>query len=215
MKKLFIFFLLLFTGFPSFGQFGFGTVGGFDFYQRYKNPVDNIAYPASGNALLNFIYGPKIWIGSKKFSVSLEGQINLGLTSFALKDYKGLGAVSFPIIGKLNFKGLSGFHTGFATGFSLGGGIQWSKTELFYLDNKYKNEKVVREFFDVIFGQIDIGVGSFGTDGSVYVRYGYNPDNKAKVLNIGMVFNSNKTFKKKMKKLGNPPEPPPPLPVIE
>ena len=71
--------------FSSFGQFGFGTVGGFDFYQRYKNPVDNIAYPASGNALLNIIYGPKIWIGSKKFSVSLEGQVNLGLTSFASK----------------------------------------------------------------------------------------------------------------------------------
>ena len=208
MKKLVLLLLFLFSGFLSFGQIGFGTVGGFDFYQRYKNPVDNIAYPASGNAMLNFIYGPKIWIGSKKFSVSVEGQVNLGLTSFALKDYKGIGAVSFPVIGKLNFKGLSGFHTGFATGFSVGGGIQWSKTELFYLEKKYKDEGLKRGFYDVIFGQIDIGVGSFGTDGSFYVRYGFNPDNKAKILNIGMVFNSNKTFKKKMKKLGNIPAPP-------
>lgn len=208
MKKLIIFFLFLFTFYFSFGQVGFGTVGGFDLYQRYKNPVDNIAYPASGNAILNFIYGPKMWIGNKKFSVSIEGQVNLGLTSFALKDYKGIGAVSFPVIGKLNFKGLSGFHTGFSTGFSLGGGVQWSKTELFYLDDKFQKQGVKRDIFDVIFGQIDIGVGSFGTDGAAYVRYGFNTDTKAKVLNIGMVFNSNKTFKKKMKKLGNQPVPP-------
>ena len=208
MKKLIIFFLFLFTFYFSFGQVGFGTVGGFDLYQRYKNPVDNIAYPASGNAILNFIYGPKMWIGNKKFSVSIEGQVNLGLTSFALKDYTGIGAVSFPVIGKLNFKGLSGFHTGFSTGFSLGGGVQWSKTELFYLDDKFQKQGVKRDIFDVIFGQIDIGVGSFGTDGAAYVRYGFNTDTKAKVLNIGMVFNSNKTFKKKMKKLGNQPVPP-------
>jgi len=204
------FFLLIFVliTFNAFTQIGFGTVGGFDFYQRYQNPKDNIAYPASGNAILNIIYGPKIWFGGKSFSVSFEGHVNLGLTAFALKDFKGFGAISFPLIGKLNFNGLSGFHTGFAKGFSLGSGIQYSKTELYYLNNDYKDKGVKRPFYDVIFGQIDIGVGSFGTDASIYVRYGFNMEKKSKVLNVGMVFNSNKTFKKKMRKLSAPVENP-------
>jgi hypothetical protein len=200
MKQALVILLSLLFVHNSFSQIGIGTVSGFDFYQRYKNPVDDIAYPASGNALLNIIYGPKIWVGGKKFSVSIEGHANIGLTSLALKNFKGMGAVSFPVMAKLNFKGLSGFNPGFSNGFSIGGGIQWSKTELYWLSKKYKDLGVERGFYDVIFGQIDIGIGSFGSDGALYVRYGFNPDNKAKVLNIGMIFSSNKTFKNKMKR---------------
>lgn len=203
MRKLFLLFIYILIFQSTYSQVGIGTVGGFDFYQRYTNPKDGIAYPSSGNVLLNLIYGPKIWFGGKGFSVSLEGQVNLGLTSLAIKDFKGLGAVSFPVLAKLNFKGLSGFHTGFATGFSLGGGIAWTKTELYYLDEDYKNKNVSRDFFNTIFGQIDIGVGSFGTDGTVYFRYGTNVDTKAKILNIGLLVSSNKLFKKKMNKINN------------
>ncbi|MGE5356555.1 MAG: hypothetical protein ACM3PT_10005 [Deltaproteobacteria bacterium] len=204
MKKLTLTVFLSISTLIIYSQIGIGTVGGMDFYQRYVNPEDNIAYPAAGNVVLNFIYGPKIWVGAKKFSFSIEGQVNIGLTSFAINDYKGLGAIAFPVIGKLNFNGLSGFHTGFSKGFSLGAGVQWSKTELYHLSKNYKNKGVKRDFFDVLFAQVDIGVGSFGTDGAIYVRYGFHTGNNARVLNIGMVFNSNKTFKKKMKKLSAP-----------
>lgn len=200
MKQTFFILLSLFFAFSSYGQIGIGTVSGFDFYQRYKNPADDIAYPASGNAILNIIYGPKIWVGGKNFSISLEGHANIGLTSLALKDFKGMGAVSFPVMAKFNFKGLSGFNPGFANGLSIGGGIQWSKTELYWLSKKYKDLGVERGFYDVIFGQIEIGIGSFGSDGALYVRYGFNPDNKAKVLNVGMVFSTNRTFKNKLKR---------------
>lgn len=200
MKRSLLFLLLFLLSLTAYSQIGIGTVRGFDFYQRYKNPVDDIAYPASGNAMLNLIYGPKVWIGGKKFSVSIEGHANIGLTSLALKNFKGMGAVSFPVIAKLNFKGLSGFNPGFSNGFSIGGGIQWSKTELYWLSKKYKDLGVTRDFYDVIFGQLEIGIGSFGSDGALYVRYGFNPDNKAKVLNVGMVFSTNSTFKKQMKK---------------
>ena len=199
MKRYFILIPVLFSFNLLLGQIGFGTVSGFDLYQRYRNPVDEIAYPASGNAFLNFIYGPKIWIGGPKFSVSAEGQVNLGLTSLAVKDFKGLGAVSFPVMAKFNFNGLSGFHSGFKSGFSIGGGMQWTKTELYYLSGKYKDRGVSRDFFDVYFVQVDLGFGSFGTDSAFYIRYGTNPDNKANVLNIGVVISKNKSFKKKIK----------------
>ncbi len=181
-----------------FSQIGFGTVGGIDLYQRYVNPKDEIAYPAAGNAMFNLIYGPKIWLGSKYISLSMEAQINLGITSFAIKDFKGLGAVSFPLMAKVNYKGLSGFLPGFAKGFSLGGGIQYSKTELIFNKN-YKNKGVTRDFFKVYVLEFDLGVGSFGSAGYFYIRYGLNNKTEASTLNIGVLYNINKTYVKKHK----------------
>jgi hypothetical protein len=181
-------------------QIGFGTVGGLDIYQRFSNPEDNLAYPAAGNLLFNFIYGPKIFVGSKNLSASLETQANIGLTSLAVKNFKGVGALSFPILCKLNFKGLSGFSTGLSSGYAIGAGIQFSKTELFGLLNEYENKGVKRDFFKTYFAQIDFGYGSFGIDGSFYLRLGYNPEKKSNTFNFGLVYNSNHTFRKKMNK---------------
>ncbi len=178
-------------------QFGFGTVKGIDLYQKYNNPIDKIAHNGAGNTLLNFIWGPRLWLGGKSFSLSLEAQINLGITSLALKDYKGLGAISFPALLKFNYKGLSGFYPGFADGFSLGVGMQWFKTELFYLSDKYSNLGVQREFNKVYIAQIDFGYGSFGSSGAMYLRYGRNFETKASVFNIGLVFSVNKLYIKK------------------
>ena len=196
MKKIFLFLLFVFVTSVSIGQVGYGTVGGLDFYQRYENPVDDIAYTGSGNALLNIVFGPRVWLGGKKLSFSLESQINLGLTSFAIKDYKGIGALGIPVIAKINYKGLSGFYPGFASGFSLGFGIQWSKTELFYLSKDYKDIGVNRKFEKTYVFQIDLGVGSFGKSGYLYTRYGINFENDATVLNVGIVVSINKSFAK-------------------
>jgi len=198
MKKFFPFLIIMFFYLNLFSQIGFGTVGGIDLYQRYVNPKDEIAYPAAGNALFNLIYGPKIWLGSKYISLSLEAQINLGITSFAIKDFKGLGAVSFPLMAKFNYKGLSGFLPGFAKGFSLGGGIQYSKTELIF-NKTYKNKGVTRGFFKVYVLEFDLGVGSFGSAGYFYIRYGLNNKTEASTLNIGVLYNINKTYVKKHK----------------
>ncbi len=197
MKRFLIITAISLLSSLSYAQIGFGTSAGLDIYQRYSNPVDDIAYPASGNLLLNFIFGPKIWIGGKKISLSVEAQANLGLTSLAIKDFKGLGAFSLPVIAKLNFNGLSGFYQGFAPGFAIGGGLQWSKTELYYLSDEYEDKGVVRNFNRTFIAELDVGVGSFGKILYGYIRYGMDFDNKASVLNIGFIADINYSFKKK------------------
>lgn len=199
MKRFVLLFLLVNSLFVN-AQIGFGTVGGLDIYQRFSNPEDNIAYSSSGNLLFNFIYGPKIYAGSKKLSASLEAQVNIGLTSLAVKDFKGVGSFSIPILCKVNFKGLSGFSTGLSSGYSIGAGIQYSKTELFGLLDQYEDKGVKRDFFRTYFAQFDFGYGSFGIDGSFYIRLGYNPQKKSNTFNLGLVYNSNHSFRKKMNK---------------
>lgn len=199
MKRFLLLFFLL-NSLLANAQIGFGTVGGLDIYQRYSNPDDGIASSSAGNVLFNFIYGPKIYAGSKNLSVSLETQVNLGLTSLAVKDFKGVGALSFPILCKLNFKGLSGFSTGLSSGFAIGAGIQYTKTELFGLLDQFEDKGVTRDFFKTYFAQIDFGYGSFGIDGSFYLRLGYDPERKSNTFNFGLVYNSNHTFRKKMNK---------------
>ena len=197
MKKIIILVSVLVFTLRSNAQIGLGTVKGIDLYQKYNNPVDNIAHNGSGNTLLNFIWGPRVWLGGKSFSISVEAQINLGITSLAIKDYKGLGAVSFPALFKLNYKGLSGFFPGFANGVSLGVGMQWFKTELFYLSDAYKDLGVQRKFNKTYIAQLDFGYGSFGSSGAMYLRYGRNFKTKASVFNLGLIFSVNNSFIRK------------------
>jgi len=181
-------------GYISFAQLQFGYVAGLDFYQRYTNADEILANGSSGSALLNLIAGPKIWIGGPEFSMSLEGQVNLGLFALDVKDYKGLGAVSFPLLAKFNFEGLTGMDAEFEWGVSFGGGIQWSKTELYYLDSDYANIGVERPLFPAYIIELGIGRGGFGLDGQIYMRYGFHPDTDVSVFNIGLVFDFVKTF---------------------
>jgi hypothetical protein len=173
-------------------QFEFGYTSGFDLYQRYKNPVDDLAYPGAGNAILSLNAGPKLWIGSPKISLSLEAQANLGLLTLSLKDYKGLGSVSFPMLAKLNFNALSGMTKDFGAGWAVGGGIAYTRTELFYLSEKYKDLGVNRTFYPTYIAEINFGGGGYANIGYFYVRYGYHFDTKASVLNIGIM--SDKVF---------------------
>lgn len=184
-------------------QFEFGYTSGFDLYQRYKNPTDNIAYPAAGNVILGLNAGPKVWIGSPKVSLSLEAQANLGLLTLALKDFKGLGSVSFPLMAKLNFNALSGMTEDFGAGWAIGGGIAYTKTELFYLSGKFKDLGVKRSFYPAYIAEVNFGGGGFSNIGYLYIRYGYHFDTRASVLNIGMM--SDKVFSPKRRGGVKPP----------
>ncbi|HHH54902.1 MAG TPA: hypothetical protein ENK91_14665 [Bacteroidetes bacterium] len=197
IKYFFISFFLL-SSVLGFSQIGLGTTGGIDFYQRYVNPKDDIAYPASGNVLLNLVYGPRFWVGTKSISLSLEAQANLGITAFAIKDFKGMTEVAFPFLAKINFNGLSGFMPGFSKGFSVGGGIQYTRTELFR-NETYKKKGVEREFFKTYIFEINYGFGSFGSSGYFYLRYGMDFEDDASVLNIGLLYSINKTYVNKYK----------------
>ena len=195
IKIITVVIMIIFPGL-TFSQIGFGTTGGIDFYQRYTNPDDGIAYPSAGNVLLNFVFGPKIWVGNKNVSLSVEMPFNLGMTTLAIKDFKGMGSFAVPVIGKLNFSALSGFYPAFGKGMSVGAGIQWTRTELLLL-RRYKEKNVKRKFFKTYVLEIDFGYGSFGTAGYVYVRAGKSFRSGAKILNIGVLVSINSTYTKK------------------
>lgn len=177
----------------AFAQFGIGLTAGTDLYNRYSNPIDATGeHRANGSALLNFALGPKIWIGGENFSFSMETQANLGLLGLSLPDFKGLGNVSFPIMGKLNFAGLSGLNKEGRFGLSVGGGIQYNKTELYYQTNDFKEKGGERSFFKTYIVQVGYGFGISGFSAQFFTRYGFNPDlDGANSVNVGLQFDFN------------------------
>lgn len=210
MKKSFLLatFLVLFA-FLSQAQVGIGLTTGGDLYQRYtnpENPADSGALRSSGNALINSSFGPKIWIGGDRFSLSVEAQVILGATGFDMNEYKGMGMLAFPLMAHLNFKGNSGFgsKTKFGTGFSIGGGVQYSKTELYGTTKDF--EDIERKLFPTYVGEIQVGGGGGGINIYLYTRYGVGYDfdtsefTGGRSLNIGIASSFNITALKNGKK---------------
>ena len=201
MKKIIYLFLFFFIGTSLPAQFGYGFTFGIDLYQRYTNPESQdttLISRSSGSAILNLQLGPKIWIGGSGMSFSLEATPNIGFFSLGLNDNKGFGAMAFPIIGRLNFKGLSGLDKEGRFGFSIGGGVQWNRTELYGLKNKYEDMGVTRSFFRTYIGEIAYGVGLSGFSAKLYLRYGRGSD-KSNSFNFGMLFDFNIPQLKKIK----------------
>lgn len=201
MRKHIYILLLTFCSIQVYGQFGYGITASNEIYQRYSNPKDDIAYGGSGSAILNFGIGPKIWIGGNNLSFSAETQATIGLLGLGVKDYKGLGMSSFPIIGKLNFGGLSALDKEGKFGFSIGGGIQYSKTELYYLRDKFEDAGVERKLFKTYIGQVGYGFGMSGFTAHAFLRFGYNSDTEANTFNFGLQYDFNIP---KLKQITNP-----------
>ena len=118
-KNYLLVFFCLFTGTQLMSQVGIGVTVSHDLYNRYVNPKDGLESASNGSAILNLGLGPKIWFGGESFSFSAESQINWGILGLSIADYKGLGSLSFPFIGKFNFNGLSGLNKEGRFGFSV------------------------------------------------------------------------------------------------
>ncbi len=182
-----------------FGQkFGYGLTFCNDIYHRYSNPKDNIASPSAGSAILNFSAGPKIWIGGRDATFSLEGQAGIGLLGMSIKDFKGLGTANFPVLAKLNFNGLSTMDKEGQLGFSIGGGIQYTKTEIFGLSDDFEDKGVRRNYFRTYLAQAGYGFGLAGFAVHGFVRYGWNGE-KANTMSLGLQWDFNATQLKKIK----------------
>ncbi len=201
MKKLVFFVILSFLISEAKAQVGIGLTASTDIYQRFSNPKDDISYRSAGNVLLNLGIGPKIWFGGEKVSLSLEGQASIALLGLSVGDYKGLGMASFPFLAKLNFNGLSGMDKEGKMGFSIGGGIQYSKTELYYLNGTAKDAGITRDYFRTYIAQVGYGFGMSGFGVAGYLRFGYNPDNDANVFVFGVQYDFNIP---KLKEIANP-----------
>jgi len=193
MKQVFIVMTLVCTTYMLKAQFGYGITFSNDIYNRYTNPEQkNIdVYEGNGSLLLNLGLGPKIWIGAPKFSFSLESQAKIGLLGLALKDFKGMGNHAVPVIGRFNFGGLSGLDKEGKFGWSIGGGIQFNKTELYYTADKYSDQGIDRNYFRTYVGQIAYGFGLSGFAIQGVLRVGYDPDTKANSFNFGLQYDLN------------------------
>ncbi len=171
---------------------------GLDFYQWFRNPYctdcENTSESSSGSVFSSPL-GIRVIVGENNFSIGAEAAVNIGLFNLDLNGYKGLAAMSFPLLLKANFNGLSGLSKNKLIGFSIGGGIQYSKTELFGLTKKYKD--LDRSFFPTYVGEIGVGGGVSGSSVVWNTRVGIGK-NHAFVFNTGLVFYIN-YFKQKTK----------------
>ncbi len=189
-------------------QFGYGFTITNDIYNWYQNPVSIgpndqplDIHEGNGSLLLNLGIGPKIWIGAPNFSFSLETQAKIGFLGLAVKDYKGLGNHAIPVIGRFNFGGLSGLDREGKFGWSIGGGLQWNKTEIYNTLNDYTERGVDRNYFRTYVGQVGYGFGLSGFTIHGVLRVGYDPDTKARSFNLALQYDFNIP---NLKKISNP-----------
>lgn len=199
MTRKFITIAFLCAAIPSFSQFGYGLTASNDIYHFMRNPESErhgAKSNTAGSAILNFAAGPKIWYGKKKFSVSLEGQAGIGVLGFSLKENKGLGTAYFPVLLKFNFGGLSGFDREQKLGWSLGGGIQYSKTELYGTKEGFFPDQNGRNSFMTYVVQMGYGLGISGFSTHGFVRWGYLPEDKSQVLHVGLQYDFNRPVMK-------------------
>ncbi|MDA9773944.1 hypothetical protein N9B82_03215 [Saprospiraceae bacterium] len=178
---------VLFFAFQATAQFNVGIVSGYDLYQRYVNPDDGTgADRSAGNALISSALGLKGWVGSPKFSFSVEAYANLGTFAFNTNEYYGLGAISFPMLAKFNFNGASALNELEKFGFYFGGGYQINKTELYGINQKGKDRGIERPYFPIYVGEVGIAFGNKSKVVEVFCRYGWNSANPSNGLNIGV-----------------------------
>lgn len=175
----------------SQAQFGYGLTAKTGLYERFTNPEDGISSNTAGSALLNIGFGPKLWVGGEKFSISAEGAAIIAPFALSSAEFKGMGAASFPFIARLNFGGMSTLNKKGAVGFSIGGGFQWAKTELFGLTSKFEQLGVERKFYKTFVGEITAGFGMSGFAGYAFVRYGKNNEFDVKTFNFGIGYDFN------------------------
>ena len=191
MKKIFTFLLFISLGTISYGQFGYGVTAHTDIYQRYNNPEDGLAGTSAGSFLLNLGVGPKIWIGGNNMSLSFETTVNWGILGLDFNDYNGLGIASFPMLAHINFGGLTGLDKEGKFGFTIGGGIQYNKTEIYYLSSETEGGEIERDFFRTYVGEVGYGFGMSGFTLHGFLRLGYDPDTSANSFNFGIRYDFN------------------------
>lgn len=183
-------------------QFGAGLTFSNDLYNRYANPTDGIAHNGNGSVILNLGLGPKFWVGGENFSLSLESQAVIGFFGLSVPDTKGLGNFAVPVLANFNFAGVSGLNKEGRFGLSVGGGMQFNRTELYWLGSDYRDRGVERSYFRTYVVQLGYGFGISGFAARFIVRYGFNPDlDGANSLNIGMQYDFN--FRK-LKQIDDP-----------
>ncbi len=170
--RIFIIAVLLLIGASSRAQTKLDFIFGADVYQWYLNPVDPQVPESRSSAgqLLGLQTGLKFSGGGSRFGLAIECSGNFAPLAFDFPKFKGLGAASYQLIGKMNVGALTGFSKDQLFGFSLGAGLQYSRTELFGLTDAYAHLR--RNWFKTYVGEIAIGGGLSRFLVMAYLRIG-------------------------------------------
>jgi hypothetical protein len=133
MKKKLLFTLICcFMAARSMGQFFLGATAGFGIYQWDKAPVDNSTKTSGG--VLSEIFGLNLGAGNETFRLLVESYEDFAPFSFSLKKFQGMGTFSAGSMAKLS---LTPYGNSLRNeGFSLGVGIETTKSELYFKDVK-------------------------------------------------------------------------------
>lgn len=195
MKRiLYLFFLMLFIS-NVHAQVGYGLTVKTELYSRYNNPASenvlNEPAQSAGSALLNLGIGPKLWFGGENIAFSPEAAVIFSPFALSSNDYKGLGALSFPIMAKFHFLGMTNFNRDGKFGFALGAGIQYTRTEIFGLNSSASDIGVQRSYFKTYVIEADFGFGLSGFDLHGLIRYGFNNDSDANTISFGIGYDFN------------------------
>ncbi len=188
MKYIFSVLFTVFIVFNANSQANIGFVSGGDLYQRYVNPDDNSGINrSSGSFLLNGNTGLKFYVGTPKVSLSVESYFNVGSLALNLNDYQGLGAASIPVLAKINFNGLSGLRkVDESRGWSIGGGVQWSRTEWYFISRRAREDGIQRSFFRNYVVEVSFGKGNRSKVQEWFVRVGLDPNVRSSTFNFGL-----------------------------
>lgn len=189
----------------SYAQVGVGLTVSNDLYHYYLNPKGGSGTSgdsrSAGSALLNLGVGPKIWFGGDDFSMSVEAQATMGFFGLSAADYKGMGTAAIPIMAKFNFGGVTALDKEGRVGWSIGGGLQYTHTEVYYLSDDFEAAGGTRSWFRTYVGQVGFGFGMSGFALQAFVRGGYNPDTEACVASVGFQYDFNL---RKLKEIDDP-----------
>ena len=194
-RSLTIFILALLSHLPCKGQFGIGLAYGVDLYENIAvpNEIDSLQF-SGGSALANLVIGPKIWIGKKDVSLSVQAQVGFSPFHFDTKTYRGLGAFYFPISIGMNYGALSGLPSDKLFGLSVGYGLQQNTVDLYLLKEEFEAQRSAS--FSSQFVQVGVGTGKQGVMVHLYGRYGWTEHNGSH-LNIGINLEYNLRERKK------------------
>lgn len=172
MRIAFLILIVSFTTISVHAQkLGAGFVMAATAYEQYVNPHsggDESAHSA-GSFLLNVPpgMGVKLWAGGEDLKFTLEGRAHFAPFATHLKvwdEFSGIGAISFPILMKMNFYGPKLNYFTEIPGptspwtdkhWAIGFGYQYTRTDLFFRPDDAVNE---RRMFKTFLGSVEYGI---------------------------------------------------------
>lgn len=186
-------------------QIGIGVETETSLYQWHRSPRSQYRGSGGDGQILSFLsVGPKLWFGDWDYwTISLEGKISFAPLSMDLKKVRGLGSLTIPTLIKGNFSPFGQASNG-ETKIGLGFGAQWTKPDLFpiedeiYMPNNptFNTNPFFLTYIGEISMQLIVGNSRNSSDGhslEFFVRSGWGKEG-ARSFNMGIKYSYRMNF---------------------